>query len=128
MSSSHQSGVRGLEKLPCLKYNVLKRENRLTLRLNAAKNTDYTKKILKWKLLRIQFPTKNWEGAYVYLPQCEARGLERLPCLKYYNVLKWENRLNWILNNFYEKLFFIWSIFLAVLSLKVNLFSCYSIL
>ncbi len=38
--------------------------------------------------------------------QSGAIGLERLPCLKYYNVLKRENRLNWILNNFYLKLFF----------------------
>ncbi len=37
-------------------------ENRLTLRLNTVKNTDYMKKSLKQKLLRIQFPTKNWSG------------------------------------------------------------------
>ncbi len=47
MSISHQSGARGLESLRCLKYYVLKRINRLTLGLNAAKNTDYMKKSLK---------------------------------------------------------------------------------
>ncbi len=32
-----------------------------------------------------RFPTKSSVGAHVYLPQ-------RLPCFKYYNVLKQENR------------------------------------
>ncbi len=31
---------------------------------------------------------------------------EGVSCLKYFYVLKRENRLNWILNNFYLKLFF----------------------
>ncbi len=38
---------RRLKRLPCLKYNILKRENRLTLGLNTTKSTDYTKKSLK---------------------------------------------------------------------------------
>ncbi len=42
MSISPRSGAWGLEILPHLKYhNLRKRENRLTERLNAAKNTDY---------------------------------------------------------------------------------------
>ncbi len=45
MSISSRSGARGLERLPYLKYyDVLKWENRLTFRLNAAKNMDYMKK------------------------------------------------------------------------------------
>ncbi len=48
MSTSPQNGAWGLERLPYLKYyNVLKWENRLTLMLNAAKNTDYMKKSFK---------------------------------------------------------------------------------
>ncbi len=38
-------------------------------------------------------------------PQCGAKRPGKLPCLKYYNVLKRENRLNWILNDFYLKLY-----------------------
>ncbi len=45
MSTCPQSGARGFERLPCLKYNVLTGENRLTLGLNTAKNTDCMKKI-----------------------------------------------------------------------------------
>ncbi len=45
MSISPKSGATVLKKLPSLKYyNVLKLENRLTLWLNAAKNSDYMKK------------------------------------------------------------------------------------
>ncbi len=41
-----QSGARGRERLACLKYdNVWKHENRLTLGLNAAENTNYMEKI-----------------------------------------------------------------------------------
>ncbi len=47
MPISPQSGALRLQILPCMKYyNVLKWKNRLTLRLNAAKNTDYMKKSL----------------------------------------------------------------------------------
>ncbi len=43
-----QGGARGLERLAYLKYyNVWKHENRLTLGLNAAENTDYMKKNFK---------------------------------------------------------------------------------
>ncbi len=85
MCISLQSGATALERLPCLKYNVLKRENRLTLALNTAKKIDYMKKHLKLKLSRIQFPTKNSVGAHVYPPllQTGARRLERLLYLKY---------------------------------------------
>ncbi len=45
MSIFPKSGARVLKKLPCLRYyNVQKLENRLTLWLNAAKNSDYMKK------------------------------------------------------------------------------------
>ncbi len=37
--------------------------------MDAAKNTDYHQKILKQKLLRIKFPTKNSVDAYLYLLQ-----------------------------------------------------------
>ncbi len=47
MSVSRQSGARGLEKLLCLRYNVLKWENRLTEGLNTTKNSDFMKKSLK---------------------------------------------------------------------------------
>ncbi len=48
MSIFPKSRARGLERLPCSKYyNVLKRENRLTLGLNVAKNSDCMKKNLK---------------------------------------------------------------------------------
>ncbi len=46
MSISSRRRAVGLERLPYLKYNVLKWENTLTLRLNAAKNIDYIKKAL----------------------------------------------------------------------------------
>ncbi len=40
-------------------------------------------------------------------PQSEARGLERLPFLKYYYVLKWESKftlgLNTVKNTYYIK-------------------------
>ncbi len=39
-------------------------------------------------LFGIKFPTKRSVGAYVYLPGSGASVLERLPCLKYYNVLE----------------------------------------
>ncbi len=46
MSTSPGSGARGLQRLICLKYyDVLKLEIRSTLGLNAAKNTDYMKKL-----------------------------------------------------------------------------------
>ncbi len=93
MCTSSQSGARGLERLPCLKYNALTWENRMTLRLNAVENSDCMRKSLKWKLLTIQFPIKNFPGIHVCLPQSEARVLQRLSCLKYYNVLKWESKL-----------------------------------
>ncbi len=54
--------------------------------LNAAKNTDCVKKKLEVKVVKNSIPTKNSVGAHAYLPQCEAGWLERLQCLKYYNV------------------------------------------
>ncbi len=42
---------RVFQRLICSKYyNVLKQESRFTLRLNAAKNTDYIKKCVREKL------------------------------------------------------------------------------
>ncbi len=59
MSISLQSGARGLQRLPYLKYcNVWEWEGRFTLQQNAAKNTDYIQ-----KLFRIKFHTKySWGG------------------------------------------------------------------
>ncbi len=48
------------------KFATFEIENRITLELNAAKNTDYIKKCVK-KLFRIEFPSKNSLDAYVYL-------------------------------------------------------------
>ncbi len=50
-----RSGARvgSLKDWPCLKYNAPEKENRLTLGLNTAKNTDYMTKRFKLKLLRI---------------------------------------------------------------------------
>ncbi len=48
MPISPRSGARWLQRLTFLKhYNVLKRESRFTLVLNAAKNTNYIKKRFK---------------------------------------------------------------------------------
>ncbi len=47
--------------------NVNEWESRF-LRLNTAKNTDFIKKCLKYKLLRTKFPIKNPVDAHVYLP------------------------------------------------------------
>ncbi len=50
MSVSPQSGTKEFERLPCLKYdNILKQENRLTLGLNTVQNIDYYKKNIEVK-------------------------------------------------------------------------------
>ncbi len=41
-------------------------ESRITLKLNAAENTDYIRKCVK-KLFEIKFPSKNSVGTYLYL-------------------------------------------------------------
>ncbi len=53
-----QRGARGLERFPCLKYNVLTRKNRLTLGQNIAKNSDFMKKKLKVKVVDNSIPYK----------------------------------------------------------------------
>ncbi len=50
--------------------NVNKWESRF-LKLNTAKNTDFTKKYLKYKLRRTKFPTKNTVDTHVYPPPQE---------------------------------------------------------
>ncbi len=57
------------------------------------------------KVIEVSILYKKFSVRTCLSPQSGARVLERLPCLKYYNVLKWENRLNWILNNFYLNFF-----------------------
>ncbi len=63
-----RSGARRLEGLECSKYyNVSKRENRLTLGLNAAKKTDYMKKLSqifcrKWKSQQLLFERRKLES------------------------------------------------------------------
>ncbi len=42
------------------------------------KNTDYTKKSFKWKLLRKQFSTKNSVGAHVYLSPEWSKGVWKI--------------------------------------------------
>ncbi len=42
---------------------------KFSLRLNAAKNTDYIEKGFKRNLQEIKFATKNVVDAYFYLPQ-----------------------------------------------------------
>ncbi len=49
------------------------------------------KKYFKQKLFRIKFPKKNSVEAYLYLPQEEARGLQKWPFLKY-NMQEWESK------------------------------------
>ncbi len=67
MSISPRSRGRGALKIAI--FEILEWESKFTLGLNAAKNTNFIKKGFKWKLFRIQFPTKNSVGAYVYLSQ-----------------------------------------------------------
>ncbi len=99
MSISSRSGVSGLKRLLRSKYyNVPKGENRLTLNHNVAKNSDYMKKNLMWKLLKIEFPTKNSAGTACLSPPVWGKGARKIACLKYYNVLKRENRLTVGLN------------------------------
>ncbi len=78
---------------------ILEWEGRFTLGLNAAKNTDYIKKYFKQKLFRIKFPTKNLVNACISIsPRSGAKGFERLPFLKYYDVMEWESRFTLGLN------------------------------
>ncbi len=57
------SGTMRAERLPCLKYyNVLKWENRLTLGLNTAKNTNYMKKKLEIKIVENSIYYKKLSG------------------------------------------------------------------
>ncbi len=70
-SISARSGTRWLQRLQfCKYYVVLEWENRFTLRMDAAKNTDYINQFLKQKLLRTEFSTKNPGGrTSLSLPQ-----------------------------------------------------------
>ncbi len=53
------SGARGLERLVRSKYdNVQKWKNRLTLRLNTAKNTDYMEKNVQIEVVEISISYK----------------------------------------------------------------------
>ncbi len=69
-NKSTTSGAGGFQRLPFLKYyNVPKWENKFTLGLKTARNTNYIKNCFKQKLLRLKFPTKNSVDAYLYLSQ-----------------------------------------------------------
>ncbi len=62
--------LRGAKHWPFFKYiNALKWESRLTLELNAEKNTDCIEKCFKQKLYKIRIPAKNSVGAFLYFPQ-----------------------------------------------------------
>ncbi len=63
--------------------------------MNTAKNTNFIKKCLKYKLLRTKFLTKNPVDAHV---QQHPPPPLRLTCLKYYNEMKWESRFTLGLN------------------------------
>ncbi len=69
-------------------YNVLWRESKFTLGLNAAKNTYCIKTSFKWKLCGTQFCTKKATSAYVCLPHKQNQGLQRSVDLKSYNIQK----------------------------------------
>ncbi len=59
MSISPTSGARELQRSVCLKsYNAQKQESRFTLGLNAAKNTYFTKKKLRIKVVWNQMMCK----------------------------------------------------------------------
>ncbi len=59
MSISPKSGGKGLQRLPCFNYyNVLKWESRFTLRLDAAKITDISKKVLNKSCCELNFLQK----------------------------------------------------------------------
>ncbi len=89
-------------------YNVLKRESKFILVLNAAKNTDYMEKCFKQKLHRIEFLTKKLSGRIsLSIPGAE---LGDSKVLKYYTGQKWESRFTLTLNtakniDFIEKRF-----------------------
>ncbi len=69
-SSTHRVELRSFKDVSCLKYcNTLEWESRLTLRLNAAKNIDYTEKWFKRKLREIELSIENLVEAYLYLSQ-----------------------------------------------------------
>ncbi len=76
-------GVKGLQRLPCLKYyNVLKRESRFTLGLNAAKNTDYRKKISNKICGEFNFLQKTQLADRYISLRNGAKELQRLPYSK----------------------------------------------
>ncbi len=59
---------------------------------NATKNNDLFKKCFQQKVFRIKFIQKSqWTHICISLRN-EARGLQRLTFLKYFNALEWESR------------------------------------
>ncbi len=71
MSVSLRSGARKLQRLPPLKYNLLKWESRFNLELNAAQ------KCFKYKLLSIKFLTKKSDFLQ-YFPQEWSYGTRKI--------------------------------------------------
>ncbi len=68
MYISCRSGTKGLQILPCLNYyNVLKRESRFALELNAAKNMDYMKKTSNKHCWELNFLQK---AQWVHMSTC----------------------------------------------------------
>ncbi len=96
MSIFPRSGAMGLERLPCSKYdNVRKCENRLTLWLNAAKSTIW-KKVPNKDCWDFNFQKKfSWRTR---LSQSEASLAWQIVVFEIYNVRKRENRLTLQLN------------------------------
>ncbi len=83
MSISPRSGARLLERLMWLKYyNVQKRQIIFTLGLNAAKNTDFIKKVSRKSCLEINSLQKSNRLHVTISSWSRARWLKRLACSK----------------------------------------------
>ncbi len=76
-----------------------KRQSRLTLKLRLVKNTHYVKNASNKSCCELNFVQKSQQAHMCIFPRSVARGLQRLPSLKYYNVQKGESGLTLGLNN-----------------------------
>ncbi len=66
--------------------------SRFTQELNAAKITDNNKKASNKSCSELNFLQKSYQAHVSISLRSGIRGLQRLPCLKHFNVLKWESR------------------------------------
>ncbi len=89
MSIFPSIGTKGLQRLPRFKYcNELKQESRFILGLNTAKNTVISKTASNKSYWELNFLQKTQWAHVSISPRSGARGLQRLSCFKYNNVLK----------------------------------------